>query len=224
MLKDTTYKQKFLLLKPWMPLIVETVKKDLRNDHLKNDWQFCKKYIGSKNVNKLTMEELAAAYTNAIENEEEVEQLGEFLSNRWLLRNTEIYGYFEQELSKISDDFTTLEEIDTATSQKIVSGAVEQFGAPRTYLFSVINAVVFPKEVYDQLAKTAEGEAKVKAKREMEQAENQSIEARERAYQQQIARLTDNYEKKFIGLEKKYLADVTALKKQIATLQKKLQG
>lgn len=224
MLKDTTYKEKFALLKPWMPSIVESVKKDLKNDHLKNDWQFCKKYIGTKNLNKISIEELAAAYVQAMETEEDVEELGEFISNRWLMRNTEIYNYFEQELKKIADDFTTLEVIDATTSHKIVDESVSQFGAPRTYMFSVINAVVFPKEVYEKLSKTAEKEAHAKVKQEAEKVEQQTAEARERTYQQQITRLSDNYEKKLIGLEKKYHTDVAALKKQIATLQKKLQG
>ena len=224
MLKDTSYKEKFILLKPWMPSIVETVKKDLKNDHLKNDWQFCKKYIGNKNIHKISIEELADAYSKAMETEDDVEELGEFISNRWLMRNTEIYGYFEEELKKIADDFTTLEVIDASTSHKIVDGSVEQFGAPRTYLFSVINAVVFPKEVYEKLEKTAGNEVKAKAKQEEEKLEQLSIEARERTYQQQIKRLTDNFEKKLIGLEKKYHTDVTALKKQIACLQKKVQG
>ncbi len=224
MLKDTSYKEKFILLKPWMPSIVETVKKDLKNDHLKNDWQFCKKYIGNKNIHKISIEELADAYSKAMETEDDVEELGEFISNRWLMRNTEIYGYFEEELKKIADDFTTLEVIDASTSHKIVDGSVEQFGAPRTYLFSVINAVVFPKEVYEKLEKTAGNEVKAKAKQEEEKLEQLSMEARERTYQQQIKRLTDNFEKKLIGLEKKYHTDVTALKKQIACLQKKVQG
>ena len=224
MLKDTTYKEKFALLKPWMPSIIESVKKDLKNDHLKNDWQFCKKYLGTKNLHKVTIDELADAYVNAMENEEDVEELGEFISNRWLMRNTEVYNYFEQELSKISDDFTALETIDAAASHQIVDGSVNQFGAPRTYMFSVINAVVFPKEVYEKLSKTAENEAKTKVKQAEEKAEQLTLEARERNYQQQITRLTDNYEKKLLGIEKKYHTDVAALKKQIVTLQKKLQG
>jgi hypothetical protein len=52
--------------------------------------------------------------------------------------------------------------------------------------------------------------------------EKQSAETLEKAYEREIARLTDKYEKKLQGLQKKYLFDTEALKKQIATLQRKL--
>ena len=39
-----------------------------------------------------------------------------------------------------------------------------------------------------------------------------------------MARLTDKYEKKLMGLQKKYQLDQEALKKQLAALQRKLQA
>lgn len=222
MLKDTTYKQKFSMLKNWMPSIVETIKKDLKNDHLKKDWQFSKKYFPSKNVSKLTTEELAEGYNRAIAQEENAEALGEFLSNRWLLRNTEIYNYFEEKLSQINPDFSAIQEIDRQKSNEIVDGAVTQFGAPNTYMFSVMNAVVFPKEVYADLGKKAQDFHEKHKDDQKYLEEKLTAENMAKKYELQIARLTDKYEKKLIGFQKKYDQDMESLKKQISKLQQQI--
>ncbi len=43
------------------------------------------------------------------------------------------------------------------------------------------------------------------------------------AFEREIARLTDKYEKKLAGLQKKYITDMENFKKQISQLQRKLQ-
>lgn len=223
MLKDATFKEKFTLLKSWIPSIVESIKKDLKNDHLKNDWQFTKKYFGSKNPSKLTSEELAEGYLLALEGEAG-EQVGEFITNRWLLKHPELYGFFEEELSKINPNFNELTEIDRDRSFAIIEKAIDKHGAPHTYFFAVLNSVVFPKEAFDRLNKSAketlDRETSIAKKKE----EIASIENLQQSHDEQISRLTDKYEKKLQGLQKKYLVDVETLKKQIANLQKKLDN
>jgi len=224
MLKDTTYKEKCIMLKAWMPQIMETVKKDLKNEHLKNDYRFVKKYMSGKNVNKLSNEDFIQAYSLALDQEENAEEIAEFITNRWLLKNTELYDYFEKSLSQISSDFTQLTEIDAAKSQAIVDGAMTQFGAPRTYLFSVMNSVVFPKEIFEKLDKRAKEEQSKIHQEEAVHQERLAYDALKQHYEEQIARLTDKFEKKLIGLQKKYVLDTESLKKQITALQKKLNG
>lgn len=222
MLKNITHKEKFALLKKWMPMIVDSVKKDLKNEHLKKDWAFVKQYFPGKNLNKLNAEEIAQAYIHVIENSENAEELAEFISNRWLLKHTELYYFFEIELSKISADFNELEELEKNQSMEIIEGAVQQFGAPNTYLFSVLNSVVFPKEAYDALGARAESSVKQAEIEAQAFAEMKSVQDMQRSYEQHIARLTDKYEKKLLGLQKKYSIDVDGLKKQIVALQRKL--
>lgn len=222
MLKNITYKEKFALLKKWMPSIIDTVKKELKNEHLKKDWAFVKQYFPGKNINKLTVEEIAQAYMQVIENSEKAEDVAEFISNRWLLKHTDLYHFFESELSKISADFNELEVLEKNQSLEMIEKAVAEFGAPKTYLFSVINSVVFPKEVYDGLAARAEScvaELELEAKTI---GEMKSLEDMKRSYEQQMARLADKYEKKLSGMQKKYSMDVESLKKQITALQRKL--
>lgn len=222
MLKESTYKDKFAMLQNWMPVIADAIKKDLKNDHLKKDPGFSRLYFPGKNPAKLTSEELAEAYTRAIATEEGAEELAEFISNRWLLKHSDLYYFFEQELGKINPNFNEIKEIDKATATKIMEASVQQFGAVSTYLFCVLNSVVFPEEIYKKLSQDAvkrAEEEKVEAKASEEDA---SVEAMQRNHEQQIARLTDKYEKKILGLQKKYTIDVEALKKQIANLQRKL--
>jgi polyhydroxyalkanoate synthesis regulator phasin len=146
------------------------------------------------------------------------------MANRWLLKNTELYGYFESKLSEINPNFSELEEIDHQKSKEIVAGAVIEYGALRTYLFSVINSVVFPQQIYKDLGDLAK-EHEHQAVEDLKlQEENRSTESMKHHYEQQISRLTDKYEKKLSGLQKKYQHDVDSLKKQIGNLQRKVDG
>lgn len=155
MLKDATYKEKFELLSDWMPLVVDSVKKDLRNEHLKKDYGFAKKYLPSKNLNKVTTEELTEAYRSAVSQEPKAEEIVEFIFNRWLLKHTEVYQFFEDSLQRISPNFMELTEIGQNESTQIMKSAVSLFGATNTYLFAVINSVVFPKSVFEELLQQA---------------------------------------------------------------------
>jgi hypothetical protein len=221
MLKNTTYKEKFLMLQPWIPHIIDSIKKDLKNEHLKKDWQFCKQYLPGKSLNKLSLEDLVEAYSLALQKSENAEALAEFISNRWLLRNGELYSYFETKLSEINPNFSEIDSIDADKARDIIKGSVELCGPVKTYLFSVINSVVFPEEVYTELNKQAQNtEEKEEAEGKII-SEKMSMEAMQRAYEQQIARLIDKYEKKLAGVQKKYIQDTEGLKKQLSQLQRK---
>ena len=220
--KSATYKEKFQTLRPWLPAIVESVKKDLKNEHLKSDVKFCKEYLAGKNLNKLTNEDLVNAYSRALVSSDNAEALAEFISNRWLLKNTELYALFEEKLTAINPNFTEMEEIDAPRAREIVAASNKEYGAVRTYLFSVINSVVFPKEIYADLHKQAEIEVKEQERAQKATAEKLSGEALQRNHEQELARLVDKYEKKLTGLQKKYLQDTESLKKQMIALQRKL--
>lgn len=222
MQKETTYQEKFVLLDRWLPSIIETVKKDLKNDHLKNDWQFLKAHFPGKTLNKLTTEELTAVYKKTLA--DGAESVGEFIASRWLLKNSEIYYYFEEQLTRISPNFNELQTIAREPAIAIMEGAIQQFGAYRTYVFSVFNAVVFPQEIFDELARRAEKSEEERQSHLQAKQEQQSIQDLQRSHAQEIARLTDKYEKKLLGLQKKYIQDVNSLKKQITQMHRKYSG
>src|SRR4051794_29125719 len=109
MLKDTGYQEKFVMLKTWIPEIVEGVKKDLKNEHLKIDKAFCKRYFLGKSLMQIQTPEMAVAYEKDIADGNA--GLGEFIATRWLLKNTDVYGYFEMKLKSLTSDFEALEEL-----------------------------------------------------------------------------------------------------------------
>ncbi|MBS4169228.1 hypothetical protein [Parachlamydia sp. AcF125] len=224
MFKDATYKEKLAILKNWMPQIIEPLKKDLRNDHLKNDWEFFKRYFPSKNFNKLTVEDFVSAYTQAMEEVEakRAEEIAEFIANRWLMRNSELYEFFEGRLTQINPNFQEIEELSSEQSQEILGKALIQFGAFRTYVFSILNSVVFPQGVYEELRKKADQHVDQALKQQELDKQERSLAAIKDFYEQQMARMQDKYEKKLSGMQKKYLQDVESLKKQISALQRKV--
>jgi hypothetical protein len=224
MYKDTTYKEKFTILKNWLPLILNDVKKDLKKDHWQQDPQFVKVYLGNKPQQKITQEEMVEGYTLALAKEEKAEDIAEFISTRWLFKHSDIYHFFENELRKLATDFTTLDEIDAATADPIASKSAELFGAANTYLFCVMNSVVFPEKTYNSLRSTAEKEQREQQTSAEVELKLKNEEEVKRHYETQISRITDRFEKKLAGMERKYHVDTETLKKQIRNLQKKLDG
>lgn len=224
MYKNSTYREKFAHLKAWFPSMIEAVKKDLRNEHLKKDAVFARKFLSSKNIHRIGTEELAEAYQRAVQEEEQGEQIAEFITSRWLLNNSEIYEFFESQLSAISPDFTLLEELTPAQSKALIDAAEEQFGLPRTYIFSVLNSVVFPKEVFLDLQSKAEKKREAALREEMAAEEQKQAAHTQATFERELSKQADKYEKKLQGLQKKYTTDVDRLKKQLADLQRKLQG
>ena len=99
----------------------------------------------------------------------------------------------------------------------------KQFGAAQTYLFSVLNSVVFPDAIFKEMETKARQEQHTVGEEKKRQDEQLSADAMKREHEREVARLTDKYEKKLIGLQKKYVTDVESLKKQVSLLQRKLQ-
>lgn len=221
MRKDATYQEKFALLDQWLPAIIEGVKKDIKNDHLRNDGPFLKANFPGKNLNKLTTEDMVSVYRTSLA--EGAEALGEFIATRWLLKNSDVYYYFEEQLKRISPNFSELEMLEKESALSIMEGGIKQFGAYKTYVFSVFNAVVFPEEVFKVMAKRAEMAEEERQTTAQEHAEKTSLQDLRQLHAQEIARLTDKYEKKLLGLQKKYLQDMEVLKKQISHLHRKQQ-
>lgn len=216
MIKNATYKEKFSLLDDWTTELFTPIKKDLKNEHLKKDVKFCKSYMG-KPPHKVQIEDLEAGYKQAIE--DGLEEIAEYVFQKWLLKHSDIYDFFSNELRQINEDFTELEEIENSLSQEIAKKSTERFGAQKTYFFCVINSVVFPQTVFEELKQLALEERKTKIQSEDHQEPEPELLA---FYEKKLQKVVDKYEKKLSGLEKKYFKDTQQLKKQIANLQKKL--
>ncbi len=220
MLKNATYQEKFAMLDKWLITIFEQIKKDLKQDHLQRDVKFYKTHFSGKNLNKLTAEDLLLPYRELLKTGNE--ELGDFITNRWLIKNSEIYHFFEEKLNAITDNFNELDELEAEQANALINESVERFGAPRTYIFSVLNSVVFPKKNYEDLAKKADQHKEQAVQAAEDKKEQMSLEAVQRSHAAELARVTDKYQKKLEGLQKKYVTDTESLKKQVANLQRKL--
>lgn len=220
MLKETGYQEKFEILRLWLVDIVEAVKKDLKNEHLKIDREFCKRYFMGKNIAQISVQELAEAYHLDIKAGNV--GLGEFIASRWLLKNTDLYGFFEEKLRSVHPEFEQIDELNDTFSLELMQESTKRFGGTRTYLFAVLNSVVFPQAIYDELRRMAEKETSAARKSIEEKESAETLKESQKRYEREIAALTDRYEKKISGFQKKYLQDMEMMKKQISQLQKKL--
>lgn len=224
MSNEKSFKEKLIQLEDCMPEIVDCVKKDLKSEHLRKDYNFCKKYFPGKNVNKLENQELIQGYLKALREEAEADSLGEFIVHHWIFKNSEIYHFFEERLSKINADFTEIKELTNEQAEALEKEAVKAFGARKTYIFSQLNGVAFSQDHLKKMATAASKERKETAENAVQAAEARSLEEMKAAHTLEIARLTDKYEKKLLGVQKKYATDVEALKKQLSNLHRKLSS
>lgn len=222
MLKNATYVQKFALLANWLPQIIESVKKDLKQEHLRRNPAFLRQYFDEKNLNKIGTEAMSRAYGAALQAGDE--SVGEYIAARWLLRHSDIYSFFETHLQDIAPNFTELEVLTPEASKMLMERSIAEFGAIPSYLFTILNSVVFDPATLQQLSQNAENELMQKTTEQTEQAEAATGEAIVRALQLELSRSRDKYEKRIAGLERKYLQDTETLKREVARLQRKLAG
>jgi hypothetical protein len=150
---DLPYAAKFSELEPFYTPIFTTVKKDLRDEHLRTDKGFFKRNFTGRELNKLTVDDLLAVYPKLIA--AGYEPLSEFIANRWLLRNLGIYNYFEARLKQCTEKFEQIEVLDVEFAKSLMEDAVSQFGAQNTYIFSVLNCVAFPADMMKELRTNA---------------------------------------------------------------------
>lgn len=208
----------FKILKPWLTEVLSTIKKEIKTEHLPSNPPFYRTYFGTRPINRLTSEEISAAYEKELL--EGNSDLGEWVVNRWVFRNGDLYDHFAQRLSQINPEFSEIKALTEEESQRVLNGAAENFGAVAVYLFSILNGVVFPEKVLEKLSKEADV-AKEREKIEKEKhAEEQGLLGKIEQQAREIARFED----KLAGVQKKYNTDVEALKKQIRALQQRLNG
>ncbi|HSX10445.1 MAG TPA: hypothetical protein VLF94_01835 [Chlamydiales bacterium] len=208
----------FQTLQNWTQVVLDAIKKDLKNDHLPSDPVFTKTYFGNRPLNRLTTEEIFAAYEKELLQGNE--DIAAFVVNRWVFKHGDLYQHFAERLSQINPDFDEIKTLTDAETDRVLAGSVESFGAIPTFLFAVLNGVVFPQPAIERLRKAAETEKAALEKQEQKDFEQQSMDKLIGAHKREVARLQAKIE----GVQKKYTTDTEALKKQIKALQKKLNG
>jgi hypothetical protein len=219
MIKEDLYSIKFDKLQPWANEIFCAIKKDLRQEHLIKAPAFVQKHFPKRPLDKLTSEEFAGAYLREIAEGDEA--LGEKVVTRWVMKHAELYQLFATELGKINPQFDEIETLPLEFSACLLQASVSQFGATVTYIFSVMNAVVFTEEQLAKLRALAMAES-AQGKQEEKESAFVSIEALREHYEKELRKQAEKYERRLQGIERKYVQDVEGLKKQISGLHRKL--
>lgn len=220
-MEEEAYREKFAKLQPWTNQILNEVKKELKTEHLRSDLSFAKKHFAKKYVDKLTVEEMAPAYLQEINDGNE--EVGEWIASRWVMKHADVYHLFSELLSQFNPKFDEIEEIPDQIAKKLLQISVPEHGARNTYIFCILNSVRLPIPQYNDLRILAEKE-ETRGEEMPQPVAEESAEEVKLKYEKELQRLNEKHEKKFLGFQKKYAQDVQGLKKQIAALQRKLNG
>ncbi len=208
----------FLTLNEWTLDVLETIKKDLKADHLSKDPVFHKAYFGNRPINRIESNEMFMAYQAELAKGNV--DLAEWVINRWVFKNGDLYQHFAHKLSSINPEFDQIQSLTEEQSKEVLKGVKENFGAINAYLFTVLNGVVFPDSIITSLEQDALDEKQSLIKMVEEVQEKQTLEKILAAHAREVARLQD----KISGVQKKYTTDTESLKKQIKALQAKLHA
>ena len=208
----------FQTLRNWTFDILDEIRRDIRSDHLHTDPAFYRTHFGNRPQNRLTSEEIFAAYEKELLGGNR--EIADWIINRWVFKHGDLYRHFADRLASINPDFDEIQQLTEEQSQFVLEGAEQAFGAIPTFLFSLLNGVVFPEPVLKRLQKAAEGEKASQKEEEKGEAEELHLEKILAAHKREIGRLND----KLAGVQKKYTVDTESLKKQIKILQRKIDG
>jgi len=211
----------FETLQPWLPRLLEGLKREIKTEHLSKNPLFYRSYFGTRPLNRLTTEEIVAAYQKELIQGNE--ELSEWIVNRWVFNHGEIYEFFAERLAKINPDFSQIQNLDDAQSDAILDGAAEKFGALETYFFAKLNGVVFPEATFVRLRKSAEEEeAKTSLARQEAETEG-NLQQQIQRYKRENERIQERCDSRIAGVMRKYATDIEALKRQIRALQQRVQ-
>lgn len=213
-----TWAGRFFLLTPWFSDIVTVVKRDCKSEHLRLDPIFVRQHFGGIPVQRITLEEMRAVYLQQILAGHE--RLAEFIANRWLFRNMDIYRFFEQSLEKISPEFEKITELPLEQAEVLLKEACEQFGCEKTFCFVAINDVVLPKPLFERLQREA---LEHLSSRQKDQPLDEQEGAADRL-RVEMDRLKERHEKKVAEMSKKHQQEVQRLQREISQLKVDLQS
>ena len=216
--EQQTWAGRFSLLSPWFSDIVAAVKRDCRSEHLRLDPGFVRQHFGGVPVQRISLEEMRAVYLQQILGGHD--RLAEFIANRWLFRNMDIYRFFEGFLEKISPEFEKITEVPAEKAEDLVREACEKFGPEKAFCFVTINEVALPKPIFDRLQRQALEHLSERQK-EQPADEQEEVESRLRG---EMDRLKERHEKKVAEMAKKHQQEVQRLQREISQLKEKIRA
>ena len=102
----------FLFVKPWMEGILQSIRKEIRRDHLGSDHQFRKTHFGANSPMKILFEEIVRVYTQELLQGNEA--LVAWVINAWVFRHGDLYKHFSERLSEVNPNFSELTSLTTS--------------------------------------------------------------------------------------------------------------
>jgi hypothetical protein len=208
-----TWAGRFSLLSPWFSDIIAAVKRDCKSEHLRLDPIFVRQHFGGIPVQKISLEEMRAVYLQQILSGHE--RLSEFIANRWLFRNMDLYRFFEESLQKISPDFDKIKELTQEQADDLIQQACDTFDCEKVFCFVAINDVALPKEPFERLQRRA---LECLSQRQKEIPADEDAEAEER-WRREMDCMKERHEKKIAEMTKKHQQEVQRFQKEIAQLR-----
>ena len=210
-----TWAGRFAILSPWFADIMNVVKRDCKSEHLRLDPVFVRQHFGGVPLHRITLDEMRAVYMQQILGGHA--SLGEFVTNRWLFRNMDIYRFFEDSLQKISTEFEKIAELSLEQSEPLIAQALEKFDIEKVFCFITLNEVAIPTELFEKLQRQA---LERLAERQEQTPEEGS---KEELLRQEMDRIKDRHEKKLQELTKKHQQEIQRLQIEVSSLRADLK-
>lgn len=220
MVKTISYQEKAEKMEQWIPQILEEIKRDIKREHLRKVPVFAQKFFSGRNIASITTEEIIDVYTPLLKRGEP--QLFDQICYFWQVKHPEIYPFFQAKLRVLSEDVSTITEIDDAFAEKLVQEALKEFGEVNTYLFALFYEVAFSDAIYDKMFQEAKRATDLANSKQNQEEEERNLELLKAQNERLLMRLRDKYEKKLSALEDKYHTDVAVLRKEVASLKASL--
>ncbi len=215
---EAAWTYKYSLISPWFEQILSQIKRDCKAEHLSIDPHFVRTYFAGKPVARISLDEMRAVYLQQILAGHD--RLAEFIANRWIFRNMEMYKFFEKNFEEKVPNFESIEEFPAEVIEPILEEAIQQFGVEPVFCFSVLNDMMLSKDTFEKIQKQALQAAALAAssdqKIDPEQKQIEMLKA-------DIAAIKDRYEKKIEELQKRHKKEAEILKQELQKLQKELK-
>lgn len=218
MIIESTFKNKFISLGLFSKEVIRDLKKEITKELSKKNSIVQKKLSGvSIGDGK---DEVVDLFFNLVV-EKGDEELGEWLASSWVLKNSPIFKSFHKKISLISADYEKLTGFPTEKEEDLRESSIEEFGAIKTFIFSVLNSVVFSKKSMEDIRIRAEEEAS--DRKEISLSSNCSVEEAREIFEKEKKKILEKQEHKLLAVIKRHQVEVEGYRKQIGQLQKKLE-
>ncbi len=213
---NATYADKFSALAPWFDRIISSIRRECKQEHLKADPGYVRKFFNGKPLNQISVDEMKAVYADQIVKGHE--QLGEFVANRWIFKHLDLYRFFERKLNEINPNFDQISELSEEQAEKLINEASKEFGLQDVFIFVTLNSVALPETYWTKISDEALDRL---AQEKLQEEKNQENQARE-SVQQAIQRISTRFEDKLDEQKRRYEHEIRKLQEEVSKLKKKL--